>query len=234
MDRAKVGCLGFSLTEVLIAVFLFLLLGVAIGNLSFLAHSVLHRSDRQLWLSQEPRRLLDWMSEDVAQATSITVFSGGWGVPANVQPIGVAGDRVELTIDDGTTPTNPGDDDLVRYTWTRNDPNPPQNSSLWDAPSLGDLIRRFSQSRPSGTGDWSTNDIVAGLGEDRNAGGQAPDTIVVAVTNFQVTQTADPNSSQLNPKPQNVLRVDVTVSQASQSLPATYYLQSRALRAERP
>ena len=252
MARGALGSRGFTFTEIMIALFLVAMFGVAIGNLEFFAHGTLRRSDSRLWLSQEPRRLLDWMGTDIEQASSVEVYlntaADGDGWPENggtARAVGVAGNALELTWleDNDGTPFNRSDDikHEIRYTWTGTasttlDTHPPVPSPAgWD-PTMREIVRRYERvtDLPAAPGPWATSDIVCGLGEDRTVGNPVPDTPVLRVTNFQVTKTADPGTSQLNPLPANVLRLVVEVSSTnSQHIQATYYLQSRALKAQR-
>ena len=229
---------GFTLTEILIALFLVGMFGIALGNLDFFAQGTIRRFDRRLWLAQEPRRLLDWMTADVEKAESMEVYGDGvnpvdWTAPP--QPVGTFGTAVKLTWQEGRdTPSDPTDDTLheVRYTLTTYDPNPP--NAAW-FPTMPDLVRRYKRLTPPGV-NWTANDIVCGLAEERNAGLPTPDTPILKVTGFQVTKTADPGTSQLNPIPQNILRLDIQLAAASvpsQSFQATYYLQSRSSHARK-
>ena len=237
MDRAAIGPRGFTLTEVVIALFLVGMFGVAIGNLDFFAQGTIRRFDRRLWLAQEPRRLFDWMTADVEKAETMEVYGGDpidWTAPLAAGAPG--GNALELTWleDVPVTPLNRLDDRLheVRYTWTKFDLVGPPGFGA----TMPDIVRRYERvtDLPAFPGNWDSSDIVCGLGEERNPGPPTPDTPILKVTGFQVTKTADPGTSQLNPIPKNILRLDVQLTAASSSLQnfqATYYLQSRSLHA---
>src|SRR3990167_3710308 len=99
MARTRIGHLGFTLTEVMIAVLLVSFAGIAIANFDFFASRAIRRAERMLWLDQEPRRLQDRMRLDMMRATSVKVFNNscpsgegdGWGVPPLGEIAGVAG-----------------------------------------------------------------------------------------------------------------------------------------------
>lgn len=83
MGRTAVNRSGLTLTEILIALFLFGLIGIILGNLDLFVHRSVQRSSDSLWLNQEPRRLMDWLSRDVIVAESIELFNNttdgdGW------------------------------------------------------------------------------------------------------------------------------------------------------------
>lgn len=239
MDRTAVGRLGFTLVEVLLAILLVSMVGIGLTQLTYLGHRSVARLGRTLWANQEPRRLLDWMGQDMALAETVNVYSGDWTTPVAV---GTAGDRMEIQyrIDNDGTPDDRTNDKLyeIRYSWTTNDPSPPTpnpGGAGWDA-SMGSLIRRYERTTvlPAPPGNWETNGIVAGLGEDAAVGSPNPDTALIAITAFQVTQIADTTSSQLNPLPQNLLRVDLTAAGTiGRPVRSVFYVQSRSLRARR-
>jgi len=237
MDRPQVSRSGFTLAEVMIAVFIFSLLGVAIVSFDFLAQGVFRRAGHRVWLHQEPRRLIDFMMEDLALAESILIYNNtgdGDGLPENGGTPLTTGNTADLQYykdDDNSSPSTRSDDDFheIRYTWTtRNTAGPSGSPGAW-TPSLTALVRRYERIN----GAWFNNDIVCGLTKDAVPGAPNPDTVVLPVTDFRVTQQTNPLASNFaGAEPQNVIEVVVEVSRQNERHRGLYLLQSRSLQAE--
>jgi len=118
MIRNRIDKTGFTLMELMVVILLIPLVGYTLVNLDMLVQNFFNRTTRVTSAEDEVEITLGSVARDIFTAIDITIYTDGVACSAPAA-FGIAGNCIELTIDDDGDNVPPvpdfSNDDMIRY-----------------------------------------------------------------------------------------------------------------------